>query len=307
MSLTGNVKSSGVLRGKIQLLDVMTVNAYAVAVMNGFHGTEEEWLASLKGEKGKSVYDIAAENGYGGTAVEWLESLKFWYAELFASQGTAFESYGYKSKKAELSADFTLIEGDDYLVHYDDNQYYLRCRMSNVEGMAQNYICIGNESLLDPGLWNTDGLQFCIAVVDGVVTAFTLESGTHDIAIYKGVYALENLLPEVSAFDEGKVLAVVDGKWKPTAMRPVKVSSITVYANRWVGTESPYYQVVALDNVTEHSQVDLKPSVEQLNIFHDKDLAFVAENEDGVVTVYAVGDKPTNDYTIQVSITEVVM
>ena len=40
-------------------------------------------------------------------------------------------------------------------------------------------------------------------------------------------------------------------------------------------------------------------------IFHDKDLAFVTENEDGVVTVYSIGDKPTNDYTIQVSITEV--
>jgi hypothetical protein len=47
--------------------------------------------------------------------------------------------------------------------------------------------------------------------------------------------------------------------------------------------------------------------VEQLAIFHNKDVAFVTENEDGVVTVYAIGDKPTQDYTIQVSITEVVV
>ena len=51
--------------------------------------------------------------------------------------------------------------------------------------------------------------------------------------------------------------------------------------------------------------MDLTPSVEQLAVFYDKDLTFVTENEDGVVTVYAIGQKPTNDYTIQVTITEV--
>jgi hypothetical protein len=51
--------------------------------------------------------------------------------------------------------------------------------------------------------------------------------------------------------------------------------------------------------------VDLTPSVEQLTIFHDKDLAFVTENEDGTVTVYAIGQKPENDYTIQATIKEV--
>ena len=31
----------------------------------------------------------------------------------------------------------------------------------------------------------------------------------------------------------------------------------------------------------------------------------MTENEDGVVTVYAIGDKPTQDYTMQAQITEV--
>ena len=63
--------------------------------------------------------------------------------------------------------------------------------------------------------------------------------------------------------------------------------------------------MVEVAGVTENSQVDLTPSVEQLDIFYQKDLAFVTENEGGVVTVYAIGDKPANDYTIQVTITEV--
>ena len=83
------------------------------------------------------------------------------------------------------------------------------------------------------------------------------------------------------------------------------IGEVTLLASAWAGDTSPYSQVVNIDGVTENSQVDLTPSVEQLAVFHQKDLAFVTENVDGVVTVYAVGDKPLNDYTIQVTITEV--
>lgn len=82
-------------------------------------------------------------------------------------------------------------------------------------------------------------------------------------------------------------------------------TAVTLLSSAWNGTASPYSQVVNIEGVTEHSKVDLQPSVAQLAIFHDKDLAFVTENEDGVVTVYAIGDKPTNDYTMQATITEV--
>jgi len=89
-------------------------SAYEIAVRNGFQGTEVEWLASLKGEKGdkgdslkiteiyteaqaqgfegtfiefltnfadtdivgESAYEVAVENGFTGTEEEWLASLK---------------------------------------------------------------------------------------------------------------------------------------------------------------------------------------------------------------------------------------
>lgn len=38
--------------GRINRLSVLCIDAYGVAVKNGFEGTVEEWLASLKGEKG---------------------------------------------------------------------------------------------------------------------------------------------------------------------------------------------------------------------------------------------------------------
>ena len=85
----------------------------------------------------------------------------------------------------------------------------------------------------------------------------------------------------------------------------VRVAEISLLSSAWEGIASPYHQVVTINGITEYSQVDLKPSIEQLAIFHNKDLAFVAENEDGIVTVYVLGDKPVDDYVIQVSITEV--
>ena len=88
---------------------------------------------------------------------------------------------------------------------------------------------------------------------------------------------------------------------KPTA----RIAYVDLLSANWVGDASPYSQVVEIEGVTEFSQVDLTPSIEQLITFYDKDLGFVTENEDGVVTVYAIGQKPANDYTIQVTITEV--
>ena len=89
-----------------------------------------------------------------------------------------------------------------------------------------------------------------------------------------------------------------------------KPISVTLYADRWVkATDDRYYQVVSVDNavITPNSKVDLQPSSEQLSVFHEKDLAFVTENEDGNVSVFCVGQVPTNNYTIQATVTEVII
>lgn len=84
-----------------------------------------------------------------------------------------------------------------------------------------------------------------------------------------------------------------------------KISEVTLLASAWIGEGNLYHQVVEIEGVTENSQVDLTPSVEQLAAFYEKDLAFVTENVEKTVTVYAIGQKPLKDYTIQVTITEV--
>ena len=88
---------------------------------------------------------------------------------------------------------------------------------------------------------------------------------------------------------------------KPSA----RIASVELLAANWIGETSPYSQVVNIDGITENSQVDLTPSIEQLEVFYEKDLGFVTENDNGVITVYVIGQKPANDYVIQVTITEV--
>jgi len=73
-----------------------------------------------------------------------------------------------------------------------------------------------------------------------------------------------------------------------------------------IGTR--YGQVVNVNNavITPNSKVDLQITSEQMVIFHEKDLAFVAENDGGVITIYCIGSIPQNDYAIQAVVTEVV-
>ena len=98
-----------------------------------------------------------------------------------------------------------------------------------------------------------------------------------------------------------KKIQILGSFSKPTA----RIANVDLLAANWIGSKNPYSQVVEIDGVTENSQVDLTPSIEQLVIFYEKDIGFVTENDNGVVTVYAIGQKPENDYTIQVTITEV--
>lgn len=85
----------------------------------------------------------------------------------------------------------------------------------------------------------------------------------------------------------------------------VKTITITLNAADWIEGENMCYQVVQNDAFTQYSKVDLQPTVEQLAIFYEKDISFVTANVAGTVTVYCIGVKPSQNYVMQATITEV--
>ena len=85
-----------------------------------------------------------------------------------------------------------------------------------------------------------------------------------------------------------------------------KLETIHLPVNEWKGEGKKFFQVVQSDKVSVNSIVLLQATDEQIESLMDLDLSFHAVNDAGVVTVYAIGDKPTVDYTFQAIVVEVV-
>lgn len=80
------------------------------------------------------------------------------------------------------------------------------------------------------------------------------------------------------------------------------ISNVLLRADAWEGSDGAYYQVVDVPGVTSNSKVNLQLGPDQVMSLSDQDIYFTTENNGGVVTVHAIGDKPQNDYTFQATI-----
>ena len=106
---------------------------------------------------------------------------------------------------------------------------------------------------------------------------------------------------ESMAVDLGEVMVI----GTPSTSSSVWLAEVSLPASAWSGSDKLWSQVVTIPGTTAYSKVDLTPSAEQLTIFHEKDIAFTTENDNGIITAFAIGDKPSLDYTIQAVVTEV--
>ena len=93
------------------------VTAYEIAVANGFVGTKDQWLASLRGLDGKSAYEIAVANGYTGTEAQWITSIKGIQGPAGKSAYEIAVANGYTGTEAEWISKLQLIMSDGYLLN----------------------------------------------------------------------------------------------------------------------------------------------------------------------------------------------
>ena len=86
---------------------------------------------------------------------------------------------------------------------------------------------------------------------------------------------------------------------------PAKISTVNLLASQWIGDTNPWSQVVTVNSVTENSKIDLQPTAIQIVELQNNGITLMIQNDNGTVTAWAIGNKPTNDYTMQAFIQEV--
>lgn len=84
-----------------------------------------------------------------------------------------------------------------------------------------------------------------------------------------------------------------------------KLAQILLPKDNWKGAMSPYTMTVNVDGLSVKSRVDIYPGADLLERLRIMGTGLLAGNEDGVLTVYAFGNRPTEDITVQATVTEV--
>ena len=75
--------------------------------------------------------------------------------------------------------------------------------------------------------------------------------------------------------------------------------------NDWSGEDEVYVQPFYIFGLTERSQVNIALDVGQYQELSSAGIALITENNNGNVSIYAIGSRPSKDYSMQLVIEEV--
>ena len=266
------------------------ITAYALACRKGFRGTEEEWLASLKGEPGntgKSAYEYAVEGGFQGSEDQFREQQAhsgknaYDYAVEGGYTGTVQEFYeklakeylpkGGGSMAGELAMSGNRVTGLGAPQENSD-----AARKQDVDAVGT--LAAEGKTLAEKALPKTGGaMTGPIAMGGSRVTGLGTPTDAGD-ASTKGY---------------------VDGKHF--------LATVSLPAADWVGDAAPYTQTVAvpgmLETDTPHYGVVYSGTTEEkasqkegFSLVDDLDTAA------GSVTFTCFEEKPAVDLTVQLEV-----
>lgn len=92
---------------------------------------------------------------------------------------------------------------------------------------------------------------------------------------------------------------------KPSLSDVVKMKHAIISSSSWIG-EDPYTQSITLDAATPNSKIDVQPNADIMAAIIAENYRLSIKNDNGAVTIYAFGAKPSNDLNLQLTITEIV-
>lgn len=153
-------------------------SAYEIAVDNGYVGSEEEWLESLKGTDGTdgvngvngkdglngadglSAYEIAVDNGFSGTEAEWLLSLKGGKGDSVSS--AVVNQNGTITFTSDDGSTFTttgssVIGSDGFSPTISTSSEYLRTRVEITDVNGTQYFYINDGESVKSAVINANG------------------------------------------------------------------------------------------------------------------------------------------------------
>lgn len=236
---------------------------------------------------------IGTETGEDGTHAEGWDTKATDYAA--HSEGRSTVASGKNSHSEGYG---TTASGESS--HAEGSSTVASGNVSHAEG--EGTFAAGHQHV--EGKYNEKDIVNKYAHVVGNGTSDTKRSNAHTLdwdgnAWFAGKISVGTIIDVPTPFYANDLVTkkYVDNKFA--------TKSVTLAADSWTGTESPYSQQVTIDGVTENSKVDLNPSGEQLNSLTTNRIILNTANDNGTVTVYAIGNKPTEDYTMQATITEV--
>lgn len=82
------------------------------------------------------------------------------------------------------------------------------------------------------------------------------------------------------------------------------VTEITLAADNWIEDTNLYTQTLEIPSASPTSQINLHPTPEQIIDLQNQNITLTVGNNNGVVTFYAINNKPTTDYNIIITITD---
>lgn len=92
----------------------------------------------------------------------------------------------------------------------------------------------------------------------------------------------------------------------PDKQEQIDKLTLTLTAAGWTGSASPYTQGVTITGGTATSQADIQADATAIQqMLDDGTNAIYIANNNGTFTAYAVGEKPTADLSIQVTVYDV--
>lgn len=162
--------------------------------------------------------------------------------------------------------------------------------------LAKNFVPKKGEIIVYDADANHSYERFKIGDGTTLVNALPFATDLTNLGIYIG--ATEPTDPNIKIW--------INTAEEGTGIVPIlpRITTITLTKNGWSGS-NPYSQTVSVSTLTATDRVELCPTAEQILALQNDDVSLLASNDGGVLTLHAIGGKPSTDMTMQILLTAV--